>query len=35
LGVEVFESGGEVGEALLAALGGEAAFLERVEVAGG
>lgn len=33
--VEVVEAGGEVGEALLAALGGEASFLERVEVASG
>jgi len=35
LGAEVVEAGGEVGEALLAALGGEAAFLERVKVPGG
>lgn len=35
LGAEVVESGGQVGKALLAALGGEAAFLEGVEVAGG
>jgi hypothetical protein len=35
LGAEVIETGGQVGEALLAALGGEAAFLEGVEVAGG
>jgi hypothetical protein len=35
LGAEVVESGGEVGEALLAALGGQAAFLEGVEVASG
>ncbi|MGC2373778.1 MAG: hypothetical protein WA484_07885 [Solirubrobacteraceae bacterium] len=33
MGAEVVEAGGEVGEALLAALGGEASFLERVEVA--
>jgi hypothetical protein len=30
---EVVEAGGEIGEALLAALGGEAAFLEGVDVA--
>jgi hypothetical protein len=35
LGAEVVEAGGEVGEALLAALGGEAAFLEGIEVARG
>jgi hypothetical protein len=32
---EVVESAGEVGEALLAALGREAAFLEGIEVASG
>jgi hypothetical protein len=35
LGAEVVEAGGEVGESLLAALGGEASFLEGVEVASG
>ncbi|HEV3035489.1 MAG TPA: hypothetical protein VGX72_11955 [Solirubrobacteraceae bacterium] len=35
LGAEVVEAGGEVSEALLAALGGEASFLEGVELASG
>jgi hypothetical protein len=35
LGAEVVEAGGQLGEALLAALGGEAALLERLKVARG